>query len=115
MTRVGQASDPRIGHLGCMPLDGALNELVLFEIPGFDRAMQLCELVGSEWLAWVQNGEGIRRVAVMIQPEEGDLAVLLRLVERWVAEQGIVAIRFELDGRTYVLESGQAVWSQAAA
>jgi hypothetical protein len=41
--------------------------------------------------------------------------VLLRLVERWVAEQGIVAIRFELDGRMYVLESGQAVWSQAAA
>jgi hypothetical protein len=98
-----------------MTPDTELNELVFFEIPGFDLAARLCDLVGSEWLAWVQSGEGIRRVAVMIQPEEGDLAVLLRLVERWVAEQGIVAIRFVLDGRMYVLESGQAVWSQAAA
>jgi hypothetical protein len=115
MTHVGQAAGPRIGHLGCMPLDRALNELAFFEIPGFDRATELCELVGSEWLAWVRGGEEIRRVAVMLQPDEGDLAVLLRLVERWVAEQGLVAIRFELDGRMYVLESGRAVWSQAAA
>jgi hypothetical protein len=98
-----------------MTPDTELNEVVFFEIPGFDRAMQLCELVGSERLAWVQNGEGIRRVAVLIQSEEGDLAVLLRLVERWVAEQGLLAIRFELDGCMYVLESGESAWSSAAA
>jgi hypothetical protein len=115
MTHVGQAVGERRRHPGCMPPDAVLNELVLFEIPGFDRAARLCELVGSKRLAWVQNGEGIRRVAVLIQSEEGDLAVLLRLVERWVAEQGLLAIRFELDGRMYVLESGESVWSSAAA
>jgi hypothetical protein len=114
MTHLGQAAGPRIGHLGCMPLDRALNEVVFFEIPGLERANQLCELVGSEWLAWVRSGEEIRRVAVLIQPE-GDLALLLRTVERWVADQGLVAIRFEVDGRIYVLESGESAWATAAA
>jgi hypothetical protein len=98
-----------------VPFDASLNEVVCFDIPGFDRAIDLCEVVGSKWLAWVQKSEGIRRVAVLIQPVEGDLAALLRMVEGWVAEHGLVAIRFELDGRAYVLESGESFWSTAAA
>jgi hypothetical protein len=98
-----------------MTPDTELNELVFFEIPGFDLAARLCERVGSDRLAWVQSGDGIRRVAVLIQPEEGDLAALLRTVELWVAEHGLVAIRFELDGRLYVLDSAKPSWSQAAA
>jgi hypothetical protein len=98
-----------------MTPDAELNELVFFEIPGFELAAQLCERVGSDRLAWVQSGEGIRRVAVLIQPEDGDLAAILRTVERWVAEHGLVAIRFELDGRLYVLDSGEGSWSKAAA
>ena len=98
-----------------MSPDTELNELVCFEIPGFELAAQLCERVGSERLAWVQSGDGIRRVAVLIQTQEGDLAAILRAVEQWVAEHGLVAIRFELDGRLYVLESGKASSSKAAA
>jgi hypothetical protein len=98
-----------------MTPDAELNELVFFEIPGFELAARLCERVGSERLAWVQSGDGIRRVAVLIQTEEGDLAALLRTVERWVAEHELVAIRFELDGRLYVLDSGKSSWSKAAA
>ena len=98
-----------------MTPDAELNELVFFEIPGFELAARLCEQVGSERLAWVQSGDGIRRVAVLIQTEEGDLAALLRTVERWVAEHELVAIRFELDGRLYVLDCGKSSWSKAAA
>jgi hypothetical protein len=98
-----------------MTPDTELNELVFFEIPGFELAARLCERVGSDRLAWVQSGDGIRRVAVLIQPEDGDLAAILRTVERWVADHGLVAIRFELDGRLYVLDSGEGSWSKAAA
>jgi hypothetical protein len=98
-----------------MTPDTELNELVFFEIPGFELAARLCERVGSERLAWVQSGDGIRRVAVLIQTQEGDLAALLRTVERWVAEHELVAIRFELDGRLYVLDAGKSSWSKAAA
>jgi hypothetical protein len=98
-----------------MSRDTELSEVVVFEIPGFDRAMRLYELLGSQWLAWVESGDGIRRVSVLIQPDEGDLATLLRVAERWVAEAGLGAIRFEVDGRTYVLETGGSFWSTAAA
>ena len=39
------------------------------------------------------------------------LAALLRRVEAWVAEKGLYAIRFQLDGRWYVMESGEAAWA----
>jgi len=39
------------------------------------------------------------------------LAALLRRVEAWVAEKGLYAIRFQLDGRWYVLVSGEATWA----
>jgi hypothetical protein len=115
MTRMGHAPQGERRHPGFVGPDASLNELVLFEIPGFELATQLCERVGADRLAWVQSGDGIRRVAVLIQPQEGDLAAILRTVERWVAEHGLVAIRFELDGRIYVLESGESVLSSAAA
>jgi hypothetical protein len=112
---MGQARDGRPRHPGFMTSDTPLNELVFFEIPGVELAAQLCEEVGSERLAWIQSGGSIRRVAVLIQPEDGDLAAILRTVERWVADHGLFAIRFELDGRTYVLEAGESSWSTAAA
>lgn len=112
MSQAG-AEGPR--HSRFMPRDTELNEVVVFEIPGLDRATRLYERLGSKWLAWVESGDGIRRVSVLIEPKEGDLAALLRVAERWVAEVGLGAIRFEVDGRTYVLESGETFWSTAAA
>jgi hypothetical protein len=115
MTRMGQAAQGRRRHPGFVGPDASLNELVLFEIPGLELATQLCERVGADRLAWVESGDEVRRVAVVIQLAEGDLAAILRTVEGWVAEHGLVAIRFELDGRIYTLESGEALWSTAAA
>jgi hypothetical protein len=43
--------------------------------------------------------------------EPDDLAVLLREVEAWVEEESLAAIRFELDGRAYVLEAGEPDWT----
>jgi hypothetical protein len=36
-----------------------------------------------------------------------DFADLLRDVQAWLYESGLQAIRFEVDGRTYVLEARQ--------
>jgi hypothetical protein len=34
----------------------------------------------------------------------------MRSVEDWVAQESLRAIRFELDDRSYVLESGETDW-----
>jgi hypothetical protein len=35
----------------------------------------------------------------------------MRTVEDWVARESLRAIRFELDGRVYILESGEVDWA----
>lgn len=111
MTRVGQATGPPAGDPDGMLRETSWTDVVLFELPGFAHSAELCERLTIERLAWIEVSEGRRHVAVMLRPEAGDLAVLLRTVEGWVEGRGLVAIRFELDGREYVLEGGQAVWS----
>jgi hypothetical protein len=43
-------------------------------------------------------------IGVLLNPDEDDLARLLREVEAWVEQRGLLALRFELDGRTYILQ-----------
>jgi hypothetical protein len=50
-------------------------------------------------------------VRALLPPEPEDVAALLREVEAWVEEESLLALRFELDGRAYVLEAGEAAWS----
>jgi hypothetical protein len=35
----------------------------------------------------------------------------MRTVEDWVARESLRAIRFELDGRVYIMESGEVNWA----
>jgi hypothetical protein len=83
-----------------------LNEVVLFEIPGFDEATQLSARLAEDWFSWVQTHDRLRLVAVMLRAEDGDLALVLRSVQRWGAESGRGLIPFELDGRRYALDTG---------
>ena len=50
-------------------------------------------------------------VVAAFRTDSNDLAVLLREVEAWVAEESLCAIRYMLDERIYVLESGGPDWS----
>ena len=43
--------------------------------------------------------------------EQNDVAVLLREVEAWVERESALALRYELDGRAYILEAGEPDWS----
>jgi hypothetical protein len=82
----------------------SLNEIVLFELPGRSGATQLLAELSSSHLAWMERGDDVAVVGVLLNPDDSDLACLLRSVETWVVQHGLLAIRFEVDGRTYVLQ-----------
>ena len=54
-------------------------------------------------------------MSVELRPEGDELAVLLRAAKQWLDEYAVGAIRFHLDRRAYVLESGTAIRPAAAA
>ena len=87
-----------------MPVDPSLNDIVLFEVPARSGATQLLAELSSSRLAWMERGDEVSVVGVLLNPDDGDLACLLRSVEGWVERRGLLAIRFEVDGRTYVLQ-----------
>jgi hypothetical protein len=103
------------GHPGTVFANSAMNEVVLFEIPDSEDATQLCQLLAMDWFTWVQSHDTLRFVAVMLLPEEADLAVLLRTVQRWIAGRGLHKVRFELDGRRYALDTRKAASAPLAA
>lgn len=98
-----------------MAADTTLNEIVLFEVPARSGATQLVGQLSTSRLAWIESGEEVSVIAVLLNPDEGDLARLLREVEAWVDNRGLIAVRFEVDGRTYVLQPVSAKHASAAA
>ena len=91
------------------------SEIVHFEIPDLASAVRLSRRLGARWPVLLQEAREIDIVSVHLRPWEGDIAILLREVERWVAGESIYAIRYQLDGREYVLEAGEADWQNAPA
>ena len=84
-----------------------------FEVPDLASAVRLMRRLGPAWNASLTEREEINVVSADIRSAPRDLAVLLREVEGWVAEESLCAIRFELDGRDYVLEAGGPDWGTA--
>jgi hypothetical protein len=96
-----------------MQSETPLDEIVLFELPSKYFAEQLLLSALSERVAWLQIGEAASIVGVMLTPDELDLARLLREVQTWLDRSGLLALRFELDGRAYVLEAPLPVLAYA--
>jgi hypothetical protein len=84
--------------------NASLDEIVLFELPTKWWAERLLSYVAPCHLAWMLSDDDASLVGVLLNPDEDDVARLLRAVHRWLVRSGIAALRFELDGRTYVLE-----------
>jgi hypothetical protein len=93
----------------------APSEIVHFEIPDLASAVRLSRRLGQRWTVLLQEARDIDVVSVHLRPWPGDIAILLREVETWVAGESIYAIRYQLDGREYVLEAGEADWQSAPA
>lgn len=83
----------------------SLNEIVLFEVPARSGARQLLAELSTSRLAWMERGDDVSVIGVLLNPDEDDLARLLREVEAWVGTRGLLAVRFEVDGRTYALHN----------
>jgi hypothetical protein len=92
-----------------MELDHSLDNVVVFDIPSLYQAGRLCELLQADRLAWLYEREGNAVVAASLRAEPLDLAELLRAVAAWAGERGLGSIRFELDGRSYVLDAAAAL------
>jgi len=105
MTHVGQsdASDRR--HPECVHRDETLDDVVLFEVGETREALRLCDYLKGERAVWLYDREDARFVAAIFGTEPLDLATLLRSVEVWAFESGLLGIRFELDGRAYALRA----------
>jgi hypothetical protein len=98
-----------------MPAVDALNETLVFEIPSRTWAEGLCERLRPRWHADFYECGEVVLVAATLRPRADDLAVLLRAVKLWAADSALALVRFHLDGRSYVLDSGLGVLGRAAA
>jgi len=85
-------------------------DAALFELPSPDDADDLCRRLDEHCVAWTERWDDIWIVGVELH-EVPDLGQLLRTVEGWVAERELVAIRFSLDARPYILQAGNISWS----
>jgi hypothetical protein len=85
--------------------EASLQDIVLFELPTRVAAEKLLQFVTPTRLSWLETGDGLSVVGVFLYADGSDLAVLLRDVQDWLEHSSLAAIRFELDGRTYVLEA----------
>lgn len=107
--QAGQAVGARV--LRAMDLGNGLTETVQFELPDLAGAARLATLLRSRWAVSVNEEDDVAIVDVYIRASRTDLASLMRTVEDWVARESLRAIRFELDGRVYILESGEVNWA----
>ena len=94
-----------------MDLGDGFTEAVQFELPDLAGAVRLATLLRTCWTVSVDDDDGVAIVETVFGRSPADLASLMRTVESWVEEEALCAIRFELDGRVYVLEAGDADWS----
>jgi hypothetical protein len=98
-----------------MPVGEALNETLVFELPFRAQAESLCERLRPRWHVSVYDCDEVVLVAAELRPRSDDLAVLLRAVKLWAADSALALLRFHLDGRSYVLESGLTLLATTAA
>jgi hypothetical protein len=96
-----------------MPAD-ELNETLVFELPCWARAEDLYERLRPRWHCNLYDCGDVVLVAAELRPHADDLALLLRAVRLWAFEATLALLRFHLDGRSYVLESGLGVLQTAA-
>lgn len=85
---------------------------IRFEIVELATAVRLAQRLGrTRPVIVVAESVDVKSVVAEIGPGTTDLAELLREAEEWVAEESLGAIRYELDGRAYVLDAGEPDWS----
>lgn len=81
-----------------------MSDTVRFEIPAHTDVDAFCERIHARWPgSRRQIADDVWLVSARVRKSKDDLAQLLREVEACVAETGLQAIRYHVDGRAYVL------------
>jgi hypothetical protein len=89
-----------------------VSDTVRFEVVELATAVRLAQRLGrSRSVILIAESEYVKSVVADVHRKAPDLAELLRDVEDWVREESLGAIRYELDGRSYVLDAGDCDWS----
>lgn len=89
-----------------------VSDTVRFEVVELSTAVRLAQRLGrSRSVILVAESEYVKSVVAEVQRKPADLAELLRDVEDWIGQESLGAIRYELDGRAYVLDGGDCDWS----
>ena len=78
-------------------------DVLRFELASRAGAESLSRRLRARWLEWMEKPDHGWVVAVELRPEIGDLSFLLREVQCWLAERGLRELRYELDGRSYLM------------
>jgi hypothetical protein len=82
-----------------------LNDLVFFELPTCADTASFYARIRPRWQGWTTGDDDVWLVAAEVAVDDTDLALLLREVEAYVAETGLHAIRYWLDGRAHIMEA----------
>lgn len=85
-------------------LDRELDDVVLFELLTQEDAEAFRDRIRPRWGGWSDEDEEVWLFAAQFEGS-GDLAPLLREAQELIAERGLDAIRFCLDGRIYLLDA----------
>ena len=88
-------------------------EAVHFEVADLAAAVRLTRRLSETWIVSLRERRDVNLVSAALRNDRGELAVLLRTVESWVEDESLCMIRFEVDGREYVLHAGEADWRSA--
>ena len=99
---------------GMDQLDTQLSDVVLFELPTFEAAQAFRVSLRPRWPGWSHDDEGLWLFAAEIGDETDGLAHLLREAQEQLAELGLLAIVFVLDGRSYALAAAEPVYERTA-
>jgi hypothetical protein len=86
--------------------DLELDEVVLFELPTHEHVRAFCGRIRPRWEGWSDLDEQVWLFTAELKGG-GDLAPLLREAQELVAELGLEAIRYCLDGRIYMLDAAR--------
>ena len=77
--------------------------MIFFEIPAFADVEQFCARIRPRWPGWKMLDVDVWLVGATVKVDDSDLAVLLRAVADSIAELNLLAIRYCVDGRFYVM------------
>jgi hypothetical protein len=85
-------------------LDLELSDVVLFELPNRDNVDAFRDRLRARWDGWSDADGDLWLFSAQLD-QSRDLAPLLREAQELIAELGLDAIRFYLDGRVYLLDA----------